>query len=538
MRDGNILRADVYRPATKGRYPVLLARTCYGKATWGAWLRPVDTAGEGYAVVIQDIRGNFASDGEFFPFFSDIEDGYDTVEWCAGQPWADGKVGMFGSSAVAYTQLLAALAHPPHLVAIAPFQTWSSFGRGCVFDPSGAFSLYTQEWVLLQALIDPRNRVDSPARLQAVAEALNDLGAVHRRRPLSEHPVLPREIAEYYYEWLEHLDHDEYWQRIDVIGRYDEIEVPAFHLAGWFDRFCLPTFDNFTALRDAGRAPQKIVAGPWPHGIPVATACDDAFYGPRAWVDARSLVLRWYDHWLKGADNGVLDEPPVRVFVENGGDWRDLEDWPPAGSGELELHLRAGGRLTAQPPSADEAPDAYVHDPADPVPSTPGRVARPRGPLDQRPIEERDDVLVYTSDPLERDLEAIGPVGARLWAATSAADTDWTVKLVDVRPDGYARRVCDGYLRARYRESQSEPSLLEPGEVYEYELRLLPIAYAFPAGHRVRVEVASSSFPGCDPNLGTGGPFTENVPGVRAEQTVFHDAARPSRLILRENRPG
>jgi len=536
MRDGNVLRADVYRPKD-GRYPVLLARTCYGKATWGAWLKPVETAGEGYAVVIQDIRGNFASDGEFFPFFSDIEDGYDTVEWCAEQQWSDGKVGMFGSSAVAYTQLLAALAKPPHLVAIAPFQTWSSFGRGCVFDPSGAFSMYTQEWVLLQALIDPRNRVDSPARHQAVAEALNDIGPVHRHRPLSEHPVLPRAIAEYYYEWLEHPDHDEYWQRIDVLGRFDEIEVPAFHLAGWFDRFCLPTFDNFVALRDADHAPQKIVAGPWPHGIPVATTCDDAFYGPRAWVDARALVLRWYDHWLKGDDNGVLDEPSVRLFVEHGGDWRDFEDWPPAGSGELELHLRAGGRLTLEPPE-DEPPDSYVHDPADPVPSTPGRVARPRGPLDQRPIEEREDVLVYTSEPLDADLEAIGPVRARLFAATSARDTDWTLKLVDVLPDGYARRVCDGYLRARYRESQSEPSLLEPGEVYEYELRLLPIAYVFPAGHRVRVEVASSSFPGCDPNLGTGGPFTEDAPGVRAAQTVFHDAARPSRLILRENRRG
>ncbi len=535
MRDGVVLRADVYRPAGEGRWPVLLARTCYGKATWPAWIDPVRTAAEdGYAVVVQDIRGSFASDGEFFPFFSDIEDGYDTVEWCAEQPWSNGKVGMFGSSAVAYTQLLAALAKPPHLVAIAPFQTWSSFGRGCVFDPSGAFSMYTQEWVLLQALIDPRKRTDSPARHQAVAEAMADIGRVHLHRPLSEHPVLPREIAEYYYEWLEHPDHDEYWQRLDVAGRWHELEVPALHLAGWFDRFCLPTFDNYMQMRDAGHAPQRIVAGPWPHGIPVQTACDDAFYGPRAWVDARALVLRWYDHWLQGKDNGVLDKPPVRVFVQGEDEWRDLVEWPSGGG--LELHLRARGRPTEEAPAEGEKPDAYVHDPADPVPSTPGGLARPRGPLDQRPIEERDDVLVYTSDSLAEALEIIGPVTASLFAATSAVDADWAVKLVDVRPDGYARRVCDGYCRARYRESQARPSLLEPGRAYEYEIRLLPTAYRFLAGHRIRVEVASSSFPGCDANLGIGGPFTEDAAGVRAEQTVFHDAERPSRLILSENR--
>jgi putative CocE/NonD family hydrolase len=529
MRDGVVLHADVYRRADSAPSPVLLARTCYGKATWPAWIRPVETALEGYAVVVQDIRGNFASDGEYFPFFSDVEDGCDTVEWCAAQAWSDGNVGMFGSSAVAYTQLLAALAKPPHLVAIAPFQTWSSFGRGCVFDPSGAFSMYTQEWVLLQALIDPSRRLSSPARLQAVAEAMADVAPVHRHRPLSEHAVLSRPEAEYYYEWLEHPDHDEYWQRLDVLGRYGEIDVPALHLAGWFDRFCLETFENYAGLRDAGHAPQKIVAGPWPHGIPVQTTCDDAFYGPRAWLDARALVLRWYDHWLKGQDNGVLEEPSVRVFVQGADEWRDLDGWP--AGGDFALHLRADGRLTEGPPG-DEPPDSYVHDPADPVPSTPGRVARPRGPLDQRSIEERADVLVYTTEPLARDVEAIGPVTARLFAATTAVDTDWTVKLVDVRPDGYARRVSDGYCRARYRESQSEPSLLEPGRVYEYEIRLLPTAYRFAAGHRLRVEVASSSFPGCDPNLGTGGPFTEDAEGVRAEQTVFHDADRPSRLLL------
>jgi putative CocE/NonD family hydrolase len=263
----------------------------------------------------------------------------------------------------------------------------------------------------------------------------------------------------------------------------------------------------------------------------VQTATDGAFYGPAAFVDARALVVRWYDHWLKGEENGILAEPVVRLFVQGTDEWRDEAAWPPERADATPLHLRAGGALSSEPPG-DEAPDAYMYDPANPVPSTPGKISRPRGPVDQRPIEERDDVLVYTSDELEHDLEVVGSVTARLWAATDARDTDWTVKLVDVLPDGYARRVSDGLVRARYRESQTEPTLLERGRPYEYAVTMLPTAYVFRAGHRLRVEVASATFPGCDRNLNTGNRLGADVAGVVAEQTVFHDVDRPSHVVL------
>jgi putative CocE/NonD family hydrolase len=396
--------------------------------------------------------------------------------------------------------------------------------------------MYTQEWVLLQSAIDPRRRLraEEPGfadRHQRVALAFHDPAPVHLHLPLSELEPLPREYAEYYYEWLEHPDHDEYWWGLDVVGRYDEIELPAFHLAGWFDRFCLPTLQNYLGLVEAGNASQKLVAGPWPHGIPVQTACDGAFYGPAAYVDARALVLRWYDHWLKGEENGVLDEAPVRLFVQGADEWRDEDAWPPLHARPTPLHLRAPGRLTAEAPG-DEQPDSYVYDPMDPVPSTPGKWTRPRGPVDQRLIEERDDVLVYTSRELDGDVEVIGPLSARLWAATDAVDTDWTVKLVDVRPDGYARRVSDGIVRARYRQSQSQPSLLEPGAVYEYVITMLPTAYVFRAGHRLRVEVASASFPACDRNTNSGNRLGADTRGIRATQRIYHDAERPSHVLI------
>lgn len=550
MRDGVVLRADVYRPVDDGRYPVLLGRTCYDKTTWAAWLRPVETALGGYAVVVNDMRGTFASDGEFRPFFNEIDDGYDTVEWCAVQKWSTGKVGMFGSSACGYVQLLAALARPPHLTAIAPMQTWSSFGRGCVYDPGGGFSMYSQEWALLQAVIDPRNRLeaDRPGfveRRQEASRAFHEIERWHWHLPLSEFPPLPRDVADYYHSWIEHPDHDAFWLPIDVENRYDEIEVPALHLAGWFDRFCRSTLDNYVGLKASGRSEaarngQKLVVGPWPHGIPVETACDDAFYGPAGYVDAQALVLRWFDYWLKGVENGVLDEPRIRLFVQGVDEWRDEADWPLERATPTPYYLHStgcantldgNGALSANPPGA-EPPDSYLYDPADPVPSTPGRFARPRGPVDQRPIELREDVLVYTSAPLEGDLEVTGPLHARLWASSSAPDTDWAVKLVDAYPDGYARRVSDGMIRARYRESQSHPQPLEPGRVYEYEIRMLPTAYVFRAGHRIRIEVASSSFAAYDRNLNTGRRLGEDATGETAEQLVYHDAERPSHVLL------
>src|SRR5262245_38367891 len=548
-RDGTVLRSDVYRPADAGRYPVLLGRTQYGKETWGAWIAPERTAGQGYVVVVNDMRGQFASEGEFDPFRYDVEDSYDVVEWCAAQPWSDGKVGMFGSSSCGFVQLLAAVAQPPHLVAIAPKQTWSSFGRGCVYDPGGAFSMYTQEWALLQTNIDPdgrigRERPDHAAVRQAAARAMWQVGRWHQHLPVRELPPLPHDVAPYYFRWLEHPDHDAYWQPLNVAAQYERIQVPALHLVGWFDRFAVGTVQNYRGILERGgaaaRRHQKLVIGPWPHGVPVIDASGDQHYGPAGSVDVRALVLRWYDYWLKGIANGVLDEPPVRLFILGENAWRDEREWPLARTRYTRYYLHSGGRantldgdgaLSPLPPE-DEPPDSYLYDPADPTPSVPGRPERPRGSVDQRAIERRGDVLVYSTPPLARDTEVTGPVVAHLWAATSAPDTDWLVKLVDVYPDGYVFRLSEGVLRARYRESQERPTLLEPGQLYAYTIELAPVGNLFRAGHRIRVEVASASFPQYDRNMNTGHAFGEDTVGVAAVQLVYHDGAHPSYVEL------
>jgi putative CocE/NonD family hydrolase len=544
MRDGTVVRSDVYRPAGPGRYPVLLGRTTYGKRDWGRWIEPERTAAAGYAVVVNDMRGQFASDGELDPFRHDVADGFDVVEWCAAQPWSNGRVGMYGSSACGFSQLQAAAARPPHLRAIAPMQTWTAFGRGCVYDPGGAFSMYTQEWALIIAAGDPARRIgtgpEATERHQAIAEARHAIGSLHARLPIGELAPLPRELAPWYDAWLEQPDHDGWWADRDVTAALPGLALPGLHLVGWYDRFCRSTVANYVAMAAAG-APQKLVIGPWPHGVPVNVASGDRHVGPRGWVDARALVLRWYDRWLRDEPNSIEDEPPVRLYVLGQDAWRDVAAWPLPGTVPKPYYLRSGGAansrsgdgvLSPAVPAADEPADRYVYDPADPTPSVPGRLARPFGSVDQGPIEDRPDVLVFSTPPLQADVDVIGPVEARLFAATSAVDTDWLVKLVDVAPDGRVDRLCEGMIRARYRESQAAPRLLEPDRVHEYRIDLGPIGNRFRAGHQIRVEVASASFPQFDRNMNTGGVARTETSGIPAVQTILHDAEHPSHVVL------
>ncbi len=544
MRDGTILRSDVYRPAGDARHPVLLGRTPYGKRTWGAWMDPLRTASEGYAVVVNDMRGFHASDGELDPFRTDVADGYDLVEWCATQPWSNGRVVMFGSSAPGFAQLQAAVAHPPTLAAIAPMQTWTSFGRGCCYDAGGAFSMYTQEWALLITLQDParRLRAADPGFEERHARAARghwEIGRWSAHRPLVDFPPLAPDAAPYLAEWLNHPDHDAWWADRDSAPHLPAVTVPALHIAGWFDRFCRTTIANYQAL---GSAEQRLILGPWPHGVPVVTSSGDQHFGPGASVDARRLVLDWADRFARGSGPPpATDAPRVRIWVLGANRWRDEDAWPLGRARDETWYLRGGGRATTragdgrlerEAPPANEPSDGYVYDPSDPTPSVPGRVARPWGSVDQGPIEDRPDVLVFSSAPLASDLEVTGHVRARLYASTSAPDTDWMVKLVDVDADGRVFRLVDGMIRARYRESQSTPTLLEPDRVYAYDINVGPISNLFRAGHRIRVEVASASFSEYDPNLNTGGPPGEETTGQPAQQRLFHDADRASHVVL------
>jgi uncharacterized protein len=544
MRDGTILRSDVYRPAADGRHPVLLGRTPYGKRSWGAWIEPSRTAAAGFAVVINDARGLHASDGVLDPFRTDVEDGHDLVEWAAAQPWSNGRVVMFGSSAAGFMQLQAAIAHPPALAAIAPMQTWTSFGRGCCYDAGGAFSLYTREWALLITNQDPARRLDASApgfeeRHAAAARALWEFGRWAGHRPLVDFPPLSPEVAPYLAEWLSHPDHDAWWADRDTAPGLPAVSVPALHVAGWFDRFCRTTIANYRTL---GSTEQRLIIGPWPHGIPVQVSSGDQQFGPAAAIDTRQLVLDWANRFARPEPRpGAADGSRVRIWVLGANRWRDEDAWPLERAREETWYLRSGGRantrhgdgrLERAAPPADEPSDSYVYDPADPTPSVPGRVARPSGSVDQGPIEDRPDVLVFSSSPLPRDLEVTGHVRARLHAASSAPDTDWIVKLVDVGPDGRVFRLVDGMVRARYRDSQASPSLLEPDRVHAYDIDVGPISNLFLAGHSIRIEVASASFSEYDPNLNTGGPAAKETAGVPARQRVFHDAERPSHVVL------
>jgi putative CocE/NonD family hydrolase len=372
-----------------------------------------------------------------------------------------------------------------------------------------------------------------------VARALWEIGRWAGHRPLVDFPPLAPDTAPWLAEWLRHPDHDDWWADRDAAPHLPGVTTPALHVVGWFDRFCRTTIANYRAL---GSTEQRLVIGPWPHGVPVATSSGDQHFGPAAAVDARRLVLGWADRFaLGGSDRDDGEEPPVRIWVLGANRWRDEEAWPLARARDETWYLRSGGRansrhgdgrLLPDAPPADEPPDLYVYDPADPTPSVPGRVGRPSGSVDQGPIEDRGDVLVYSSPPLDHDVEVTGHVRARLYAASTARDTDWILKLVDVHPDGQVFRLVDGMVRARYRESAATPSLLEPGRVYAYDVDVGPISNLFRAGHRIRVEVASASFSEYDPNLNTGGPAAEETGGVPARQRVLHDADHASHLVL------
>jgi putative CocE/NonD family hydrolase len=414
--------------------------------------------------------------------------------------------------------------------------------------------MYTQEWAMMQlgAVNDiaAGTRASASAVLDAATKGRWEIGRWHGHLPVGELPPLPREAAPWYYGWLEHPDHDGWWADRDVAARYDRLNLPGLHLVGWFDRFCRSTVANYQAMRRGGSGPpQQLVIGPWPHGVPVINGSGDRYFGVKADVDCRALVLGWYERWLRDAEvdasDGARDaeapEPEVRYYLMGADEWHVAPSWPLPNAEPTPFHLRSGGaansargdgRLEREPPPPHEPADTYVYDPADPTPSVPGRMMRPWGTVDQGPIEARSDVLCYSTPPLDAPVDVVGPVTARPWAVTDAVDTDWLMKLVDVYPDGYVLRLAEGLIRARYRDSQAAPSPLEPGSAVCYEIDVGPVGNRFEVGHRIRVEVASASFPQFDRNMNTGRPFGVETSCVPARQRILHDADHPSQVVL------
>lgn len=563
MRDGTTLYADVYRPAEGGPWPVLLQRTPYNKSFTGTTLQMLDVpraALAGYAVVVQDCRGRFTSDGEFYVFRDETDDGYDTVEWAAEQPWSNGRVGMYGASYVGATQWLAALSRPPHLEVICPLVTASDYHEGWAYQ-GGAFELgFAESWITGGLALPnfgrlARSKGLGGAERTALVQTVDGMCDAFRHLPVRDFPVLSRPgLADYFRDWVDHPDDDAYWQRWAIERHYQELDLPALHIGGWYDIFLLGTLRNYTGMRskaptERARRGQKLIVGPWHHAVPFPNLVGQHNFGiltSALGIDLDGIQLRWFDHWLKDQANGMLDEPPVRIFVMGENVWRDEAEWPLARTHYVNYYLHGGGRansrrgdgsLSPEPPAAGEPFDAFLYDPRDPVPTQGGGLccsptAVPGGAFDQGAIEDRSDVLVYSTPPLDRPVEVTGPIEVTLFAASSAPDTDWTGKLVDVSPDGHARNLIDGIIRAHYRESKSDPTPIEPGRVYRYTIDLVATSNLFLAGHQIRLEISSSNFPRFDRNPNTGAPFGRDDRLEVAMQRVFHDADRPSALRL------
>jgi uncharacterized protein len=552
MRDGTVLRADVYRPEEPGEYPVLLQRTPYDKrvAQQITYQHPAWYARQGYVVVVQDSRGRYTSDGEFRPFLDEATDTADTIAWAAQLPGANGRVATYGFSYPGANQLLGAAEGPSQLACIAPGFTGSDFYEGWTY-VGGAFSLaFIVSWVQpLLALPEALKKGDVEAAIALAGQATNFPG-LYWTQPLQDFLLFKQaRVAPYFFEWLEHDTRDEYWQALSIRRRYDAIAVPALHYGGWYDSFVEGTLENYAALAErAGDDParaQRLVIGPWLH-IPWAPINGVRNFGEEALNRVDELQLEWFDYWLKG-EGDVLAWPAVRLFVMGENRWRDYDSWPPSEARTEEWYLRSTGRATSlsgdgalsREAPGDEPPDVFVYNPGWPVPSFGGRSCclaevAPMGPLEQSYVEIRNDVLVYSSPPLERDFEVTGTVELVLYAATDAADTDWTAKLCDVDEAGHAVNLCDGIVRARFRESLETPSPIEPDRVYEYRIRVGSTANLFKRGHRIRLEVSSSNFPMFDINPNTGQRVGEaTLLGAKvATQVVFHAGRRPSRLLL------
>lgn len=550
MRDGATLYADVYRPVTDTLLPVLLMRSPYDKrnaiAPFGS-AHPVWYASQGYMVVIQDSRGRATSEGEFYPYLHEMSDGYDTVEWAARLPGSDGRVGMWGFSYVGATQLLAAVERPPSLAAIAPAFTASQYYDGWTYN-GGALSLaFVLYWANLLAL-DSAHRAGDRSAFEALGASLAEAPGWFWFAPLRDYPPLSDGYASWFYDWLDHPTYDDYWRRWSIDEDYSRITVPALHVGGLYDIFVSGTVRNFSGLRAEGgsetaRNGQKLLLGPWTH-MPWSPLGSSEGSPPNT-IGIDDWQVRWFDQMIKGKDTGVLDSP-VTVHLYDGG-WRHYDDWPPSGVRYQDWFIHSGGRanskygdgaLSRKGPG-EEPPDLFVYDPALPSPSQGGHsccfdTITPMGPADQHASETSRMVLVYTSDPLADEMTLVGDVSVTLWAATTARDTDWTARLCAVDEGGVSTNLQEGIIRARYRQSLSDPTPIQPDRVYEYKIDLGPVAALVKAGHRLRLVLASSDFPQWDRNMNTGGPlFAEpSTAGTPATQTVLHNISHPTRITL------
>jgi hypothetical protein len=596
MRDGVRLATDVYLPVTtagsSARFPVILERTPYNKMapsrsertpTNPTPLGRADVAAfftrRGYAVVYQDCRGRYRSEGEFVKYLSDGNDGYDTCAWIVKQPWCNGRIGTMGLSYAAHTQGALGSAGAPGVAAM--FLDSGGFSNAYQdgIRQGGAFELKQATWAFNQALESPELQRD-PAKLAAMRAI--DVRDWFRRMPWrrGNSPVtLAPEYENYLFEQWEHGEFDDYWKQLGLYGEgfYDQyVDAAMVHMSSWFDAYSRTATDNYVGLEKRKRGPVRLIMGPWTHGDRQLTYVGDVDFGPKATIDGNvatdflTLRLRWFERWLKGVKNGVDAEPPVRIFVmgggtgrknaagrlDHGGRWRTERDWPIPDTTWTPFYCRRDGSLATVRPNETDGYREYRFDPAHPVPTIGGTVTSGQpvmvgGAFDQREgprffgstepyrrLAERPDVLVFQTPPLEHPVEVTGPIEARLWISSDCPDTDFTIKLVDVSPpnadypDGFAMNVTDGILRVRYRDSWAHPSMMTPGTVYAIRVTAFPTSNLFARSHRIRLDISSSNFPHFDVNPNTGEPEARATSARIATNRIYLDASRPSHIVL------
>lgn len=579
MRDGTQLATDIYLPTRDGkrlkeRSPVILTRTPYnkdGNASAGTYF-----ATRGYVLVAQDTRGRYGSAGVWHWLTDDGPDGVDTAEWIAKQPWSNGKIGMLGTSYVGGTQHALALAGSPHLKTVIPVDAVCNMGYASMRN-GGAFEMRFWNWIFMNAGRGSRAAAD-PATNQPLKEL-----ADNRINYLSLLPLrpgtTPLKLAPEYESWLieamRHGANDQFWDQNNIIDHADRYQdIPVYLVGGWYDSWASNTTASYRALRGKLTSPVYLIMGPWIHGAQGDSAHGQVSFGADAAIpDPLAWRLEWYDHWLKGVENsvgkGAPFKTPVRIFVmgtgdgrktekgflNHGGQWRDEPEWPLARSQNETWHLQPNGRLSRQNPPADGGETAYQFDPRHPVPTIGGNISSGndillQGAWDQRggkhvwnwshpiPLSARNDIAVFQSEPLEQDLEVTGELSVDLWVSSSAVDTDFTAKLVDVYPPnpdfpgGFDLNIGDGILRTRFRDSLAHEKLMQPGEIYKVTIRLYPTSNVFKRGHRIRVDVSSSNFPRFDINPNTGEPLNGHRRMQTATNVIYHNEKYPSRINL------
>jgi putative CocE/NonD family hydrolase len=578
MRDGVRLATDVYRPALNGepaagKFPAILERTPYNKDGIESWARYF--VPRGYVAIGQDVRGRYASEGRWRPHRDDGNDGFDTAKWIGEQEWSNGSFGTVGTSYPGGTQHALAISNPPYLKTMIPVDAMSDYGRYGIRH-NGAFEMRWMNWIFNIGAPNGSDAARDPAVRQVLLQLGEEVREYAKGMPLRR-GTSPLRLAPDYEAWLveamSHGDYDDFWKNmgasvVDHLAEYKDI--PVYHVSGWYDSWGAQVANlNYLELSKAKKQPQRLIMGPWTHGGQTQSYAGEAEFGPEAALDFNAFRLRWFDHWLKGIDNGVDREPPVRIFVMGGGDahktpegrifvgghWRDEPEWPPARAAVTPYYLHADGSLSTDKPTAGDSATHYLFDPHHPVPTIGGNISS-EGPLmfrgaadqrcradlwtceDTRPLSTRNDVLVFQTPPLERDVEVTGRLIVKLWASSSAVDTDFTAKLIDVYPPnadfpaGVDLNVADSIVRARYRDSLEKPTFMKPGEVYAFTIETYPTSLVFKRGHRIRLDISSSNFPRFDVNPNTGEPLNNNRRWAIAENAVYHDGEHPSHILL------